>query len=127
MNDARGYGVRSSSKPNSGHGIDGAPPTDFAKLDVFRNLPQPGGSIDSCLTDGFNFSSGLAVTGSVLIIGGEVFRWFPARDEAGGPDFVVPLLNDTGLWEAEGDAFGALDVVWPKPGSSARMLISTDF
>jgi NADH dehydrogenase [ubiquinone] 1 alpha subcomplex assembly factor 3 len=128
----RGYGVRSSSKrsdPRGGSGIsasESAPPTDFAKLDVLGNLPQPGGSIDSCLSNGFNFTSGLTVTGGVLILGGEVFRWFPTPDEAASPHFLSPLLNDAGQWEVGGDAFGALDVVWPKPGTlSGRTWIST--
>jgi hypothetical protein len=82
---------------------------------VLGHLPQPGGSIDSCLKNGFNFSSGINVTGSVLILGGEVFRWFPTRDEASTPH--LPMLNDAGQWEVEGDAFGALDIVWPKPGT----------
>ena len=132
----RGYGAQSSSKLSrpsdlrggSGmSGVDSAPPTDFAKLDVLGNLPQPGGSIDSCLSNGFNFSSGLTVSGSVLILGGEVFRWFPTWDEANGPHFLSPLLNSAGQWEVDGNAFAALDLVWPKPGTlSRRVWISTE-
>jgi len=82
---------------------------------VLGNLPQPGGSIDSCLNNGFNFSSGLTVSGSVLILGGEVFRWFPTPDGASAPHFLSPLLNRDGQWEVDRHAFGALDLVWPKP------------
>jgi hypothetical protein len=129
----RGRGVSTSSKPPRplplrGSGIsssDSATPTDFSKLDVFGNIPQPGGSIESCLNDGFTFSTGLTVTGTgVLIIGGEVFRWFPVGDESSGnsPYSSAPrMLNSSGQWEVEGNSFGVLDVVWPKPGTFRQM------
>jgi hypothetical protein len=52
-------------------------------------------------------------------VGGEAFGWRPwdvrtQGENAGGKR----LLNGKGQWEVDEGAWGLLEVVWPKPGSS---------
>ena len=84
--------------------------TDFSKLDVLNNAVAPSTSIDACLSDGFQLNNGLKIRGSgVLLVGGEAFKWRPFEGRTG-------LLNNKGQWGCEDEAWGVLDLVWPKPG-----------
>lgn len=106
--------------------------TDFNALDVLANTPPPTTAVDVCLADGFALNSGLRITGAgALLVGGEAFKWRPwvraGRKEgtlgagaAGDDDKGVAspggkLLNAKGQWECDRMAWGALEVVWPKP------------
>jgi len=115
--------------------------TDFAALNVLGSAPPPSTGIDACTDDGFALNSNIRVTGSgVLLVGGEAFRWSPwiraGRGEgtitagARGDDAMTgKLLNTRGQWEVGSDAWGVLELAWPKPGmldaplkASIRML-----
>ncbi|RKF74201.1 putative duf498 domain protein [Golovinomyces cichoracearum] len=88
--------------------------TDFGNLDILGNIPVPSTSIDACLWDGFHLNSGLKVTGGkgVILAAGGAFSWQPwmARE-----DGVKRLLNENGQWEVENEAWGILEIIWPKP------------
>lgn len=104
--------------------------TDFGALDVLGNTPAPTTGIDACTPDGFALNNGLKLSGSgVLLVGGEAFRWRPwvwgrrkegtagegrvgNEGEGGG---VSRLKNPKGQWEVQKEAWGVLDLVWPKP------------
>ncbi|OAG02319.1 uncharacterized protein CC84DRAFT_1167382 [Paraphaeosphaeria sporulosa] len=111
---------------------------DFAALDVLRNTVQPATSIDACTSEGFALNNNMRIAGcGVLLVGGEAYRWRPwlnpqgqkgtveqdaARDDA----MTGRLLNAKGQWEVPDEAWGLLDVVWPKPdlliiGTGARI------
>jgi hypothetical protein len=66
----------------------------------------------------------------VLLVGGEAFRWRPWLREDGkegtvaqggvGDDAMTGRLhNAKGQWDVPDEAWGLLDVVFPKPGMSA--------
>lgn len=104
--------------------------TDFGALDVLGNTPAPTTGIDACTPDGFALNNGLKLSGSgVLLVGGEAFRWRPwvrggrkegtagegrvgNEGEGGG---TSRLKNPKGQWEVQKEAWGVLDMVWPKP------------
>jgi NADH dehydrogenase [ubiquinone] 1 alpha subcomplex assembly factor 3 len=92
--------------------------TDFSKLDVLGGAPVPSTSVDACLRDGFKLNNGLTIAGGagVLLVGGEAFSWRPwdAREKGGSN-----LLNSKGQWEVANEAWGILELVWPKPGMYA--------
>ncbi|KAI9750842.1 MAG: Translation factor pelota [Chaenotheca gracillima] len=85
--------------------------TDFSKLNVLGDTPAPATSIDACLPDGFQLDSGLKVVGGngVLLLSGEAFSWRPWVGRNGR------LLNSKGQWECGKEAWGILDLVWPRP------------
>lgn len=89
--------------------------TDFSELDVLGNTPTPSTSIDVCMSDGFSLNSGLKILdgNAALLIGGEAFEWRPW--EAKG---TMNLINAKGQFEIPPEAFGVLELVWPRPGSS---------
>lgn len=89
--------------------------TDFGSMDVLSATPPPTTTIDACLHDGFHFGNGLKISGGsgCLLVGGEAFSWRPWEGRA---DRKKSMLNDKGQWSAEGDAWGLLDLIWPKPG-----------
>jgi hypothetical protein len=105
--------------------------TDFAHLDVLRNTAAPATAIDVCTNDGFAMNNGMRVSGSgLLLVGGEAFRWKPwlraDRPEAtGSAGLTGTLVNEKGQWEVPHEAWGLLDLVWPKPGAfcSLRLLL----
>lgn len=113
---------RSSNTPKT---TDRGPPskedtqTDFGSMNVLSNTPAPTTAIDACLSDGFHFDSGLKIgRGSgCLLVGGEAFSWRPwdAGGGLGGPR-KGRMINQKGHWEIENEAWGILDLVWPKPG-----------
>lgn len=84
------------------------------------------------MDDGFALNNGMRITGAgVMLVGGEAFKWRPwvraGRKEgtlgegAAGDDIKGvaslggKLKNKKGQWEADKMAWGALDLVWPKP------------
>lgn len=96
--------------------------TDFNALDIFSTMPAPSTAVDSCMTDGFALNSGLRIVGAgVLLVAGEAFSWRPwhlskitkpfnhhSRVESSPANPNIQLSIDQ-------NAFGALDVLWPKP------------
>lgn len=49
----------------------------------------------------------------MLLIGNDAFAWKPW--EAGNGE--LKLVNSKGQWEVPDEAWGFLELVWPKPGS----------
>lgn len=106
--------------------------TDFTAMDILSTTPPPTTAVDSCMEDGFSLNSGLRVTGSgVLLLGGEAFKWRPwiregrkegtigagaaGDDEKGVKSMAGKLQNAKGQWEVGRQAWGVLDLAWPKP------------
>lgn len=94
------------------------PPTDFEQLDVLGNTPIPATAVDNCLDTGFILNSGARVTdgSGVLLANGEAFQWRPW--EASGRK---ELLNKKGQFDVPKEAFGVLDVLWPRPGEFGQV------
>ncbi|WYZ39838.1 hypothetical protein EsH8_IV_000179 [Colletotrichum jinshuiense] len=86
--------------------------TDFSEMDVLGNTPIPSTSIDACVPDGFHLNSGVKIMDgdAALLIGGEAFAWRPW--EAKG---TKKLINAKGQFELPAEAFGLLELVWPRP------------
>lgn len=105
------------TSPARGKGQDSVPlerpATDFSSLDVLGNTPAPSTSVDVCTYDGFGLNSGVTIGGGdgALLVSGEAFSWRPW--EAIGEK---KLLNKKGQFEIPKEAFGVLDVLWPRPG-----------
>ncbi|KAK3215615.1 hypothetical protein GRF29_8g557700 [Pseudopithomyces chartarum] len=105
---------------------------DFSALDVLRNTAAPATSIDACTNDGFALNNNAKISGcGLLLVGGEAYRWRPwlsdhrkegtVRGGATGDDAMTGrLLNAKGQWDIPEEAWGLLDVVWPKPGTEAH-------
>jgi NADH dehydrogenase [ubiquinone] 1 alpha subcomplex assembly factor 3 len=100
---------------------------DFAALDVLRNTVTPATSIDACTSEGFALNNNMRISGcGVLLVGGEAYRWRPwlrkggaTQADAAGDDLMTGrLLNAKGQWEVPDEAWGLLDMVWPKPGTT---------
>ncbi|EMD64020.1 hypothetical protein GGP41_006482 [Bipolaris sorokiniana] len=101
--------------------------TDFSALDLLRNTAAPATSIDACTGDGFALNNQMRISGSgVLLVGGEAFRWRPWLYEqqkegivgeggAGGDAMTGRLLNAKRQWEVPEQAWGVLELVYPKP------------
>lgn len=93
--------------------------TDFGVLDVLANSPPPSTAIDACLSDGFHLDNGVKITGGsgCLLVGGEAFSWRPwlAGSRPGG-SARGRMINKKGQWDVEKEAWGLLELVWPKPG-----------
>ena len=89
--------------------------TDFGTMDMLSSAPPPTTIIDACISDGFHFGNGVKITGGsgCLLVGGEAFAWRPWE---GRVDGRRSMQNGKGQWDAQGSAWGLLDVVWPKPG-----------
>ena len=89
------------------------PRTDFQEMDVLGDAPVPTTAVENCVPTGFFLDGGARVTdgSGVLLVNGEAFRWRPW--EASGK---MEVLNKRGQFEVPGDAFGVLDLVWPRPG-----------
>ncbi|KAL0931341.1 DUF498 domain-containing protein [Colletotrichum truncatum] len=86
--------------------------TDFSELDVLGGVPKPSTSIDVCMSDGFSLNSGVKILdgNAALLVGGEAFEWRPW--EAKGS---MNLINAKGQFEVPPEAFGVLDLLWPRP------------
>ncbi|EMC99890.1 hypothetical protein BAUCODRAFT_44745, partial [Baudoinia panamericana UAMH 10762] len=106
--------------------------TDFNAMNILSSMPVPTTAIDACMDDGFALNSGLKVTGTgVLLVGGEAFRWRPwARagrkegtigsgglgdDDHGIPSVGGSLRNKKGQFDVDQQAWGVLELAWPKP------------
>ena len=93
--------------------------TDFGILDVLANTPPPSTAIDACLSNGFHLENGVKITGGsgCLLVGGEAFSWRPwlAGSRPGG-SAKGRMINRKGQWDVEKEAWGLLELVWPKPG-----------
>lgn len=99
--------------------------TDFGALNVLGGSPPPTTAIDACLSDGFHLDNGLKITagGGCLLVGGEAFSWRPwlagKRAEASGKG---QMINRKGHWDVQKEAWGLLELVWPKPGETLLSL-----
>lgn len=84
---------------------------------MLGNTPAPSTSIDACLWDGFHLNSGVKITGGtgVLLIAGEAFAWSPWQ-LSGSENVKLRLVNEKGQWDVGDEAWGVLELVWPKPG-----------
>ncbi|CAN8096858.1 unnamed protein product [Discula destructiva] len=89
---------------------DGAPTTDFGRMDMLGQTPAPSTSVDICSSDGFKLNSGVSIYEGkgVLLVGGEAFEWQPWTKD-------MRLLNAKGQWEVPAGAWGLLDLLWPRP------------
>lgn len=118
--------------------------TDFTALNILSNTPVPTTAVDACIDDGFALDSGLKVSGAgIILMGGEAFKWRPwlregrkegtigaggvGDDSKGVSSVAGKLQNRKGQFEVDRQAWGILDLVWPKPdllvlGTGARML-----
>lgn len=108
--------------------------TDFSALDVLRNTVAPATSIDACTGDGFALNNQMRISGcGILLIGGEAYRWRPWLSqgrkegtiaEGGTGDDVMTgkLLNAKGQWEVQEQAWGVLELLYPKPGMFVAFL-----
>jgi len=98
------------------------PARGFSDFDVFADTPAPATSVDACTQDGFHLNSGTRITGGdgVLLVGGEAFRWRPwvAKGDR------TKLVNGKGQWEVPEEVFGALGLVWPRPGEFPFIVLS---
>lgn len=83
---------------------------------MLGNTPAPSTSIDACLWDGFHLNSGVKITDGtgVLLIAGEAFSWRPWEASVDGK---LRLVNGKGQWDVGDEAWGVLELVWPKPGT----------
>jgi hypothetical protein len=52
----------------------------------------------------------------VLLVGGEAFSWRPWKGNEGGEKSA--MVNAKGQFEVDEQAWGVLDLVWPRPGMS---------
>ena len=93
-------------------------------MNVLGNTPAPTTAIDACLSDGFHFDNGLKISGGsgCLLVAGEAFSWRPweAGSRLGGSG-KGRIINKKGQWGVEKEAWGILDLVWPKPGMVALL------
>ena len=84
-------------------------------------MPAPTTSIDACLSDGFHLDNGLKIGGGsgCLLVAGEAFSWRPWEAfGSGSEERKRRMLNEKGQWDVQKEAWGVLDLVWPKPGMS---------
>lgn len=100
--------------------------TDFGSMNVLGNTPPPTTAIDACLSDGFHLDNGLKIGGGsgCLLVAGEAFSWRPweaGRRESGSAK--GRMVNRKGQWDVEREAWGVLDLVWPKPGMFYFLLV----
>ncbi|KAK3069283.1 hypothetical protein LTR53_012499 [Teratosphaeriaceae sp. CCFEE 6253] len=90
--------------------------TDFGAMDMLSNTPAPTSAVDMCMDDGFALNSGLRVTGAgVLLVGGEAFKWRPWLREGAKDGTAGKILNKKGQFDVDRQAWGLLDLAWPKP------------
>lgn len=89
-------------------------------MDVLRNIAAPATNIDACTSDGFALDNQLRINGSgIMLVAGEAFRWWPWTKGGHNPEpssLTGKLTNSKGQWEVPKEAWGILELVWPKPG-----------
>lgn len=97
--------------------------TDFGSLNVLGGVPPPATAIDACVSDGFHLNNGLKIIGGsgCLLVGGEAFWWRPwlARHRSGTSE-SGRMINGKGQWDVAKEAWGLLDLLWPKPGEDGQ-------
>lgn len=96
-------------------------------MDIFNtaNVESPATSVDACVPDGFHLNNGIQTSGGagILLLGGEAFVWRPwmTTTTAGGAGMGSPgggisgLLSSTGVLTLPKEAFGVLELLYPKP------------
>ncbi|KAH7308109.1 hypothetical protein B0I35DRAFT_483390 [Stachybotrys elegans] len=86
--------------------------TDIAELDILAGVPIPSTSVDVCMYDGFGLNSGKTITGGdgALLVHGEAFSWRPWVAKGS-----MELVNKKGQFEIPAEAFGLMDLLWPRP------------
>jgi len=96
---------------------DQPPPTDLGSMDVLAGTPVPATAVNTCFEDGFALNSGVRILdgAGALLVGGEAFAWRPWGSN-------MSLVNGKGQWEVDGEAWGVLGLVWPRPGESPSLL-----
>lgn len=101
--------------------------TDLSSLNVLGSVPAPTTAVDACLDSGFQLNNGLRVTGGsgALLVNGEAFAWRPwlastgnGKEHASG-EGKENMLNQRGQLDLSESAWGILDLVWPRPGTSS--------
>ncbi|KAF2748428.1 hypothetical protein M011DRAFT_476444 [Sporormia fimetaria CBS 119925] len=101
--------------------------TDFAALDVLRNTAAPATAVEMCTDTGFALNNAMRVSNSgLLLVGGEAFEWRPWLREhrkegtvgesgLGEDGLTGRLLNAKRQWDVPNEAWGVLELVYPKP------------
>ena len=88
-------------------------------MNVLANTPAPTTAIDVCLHDGFHLDNGLKISGGsgCLLVAGEAFSWRPWDAGMRGKSIEKGrMISNKGQWDVEKEAWGVLDLMWPKPG-----------
>ena len=97
--------------------------TDFNSLNVLGSTPPPTTTIDACLSDGFHLDNGLKITGGsgCLLVSGDAFSWRPwLAGERSGTLERGRMINRKRQWDVAKEAWGLLDLLWPKPGEHSH-------
>lgn len=84
----------------------------LSSLDVLGSIPAPPSAVEATYIDGFLLNNGVRVHDGVMLLNNEVFRWQPALK--GGLEENKAKAG--GMLELVEEAWGLLDVVYPKPG-----------
>lgn len=84
----------------------------FSSLDVLGSIPPPPSAVEATYPDGFLLNNGVQIHDGVMLLNNEVFRWLPALK--GGLE--ENKAKTGGMLELTEEAWGLLDVVYPKPG-----------
>lgn len=84
----------------------------LSSLDVLGSIPAPPSAVEAIYIDGFLLNNGVRVHDGVILLNNEVFQWRPALN--GGPE--ESKAKARGMLELVEEAWGLLDVVYPKPG-----------
>lgn len=88
------------------------PAETFPSLDVLGSIPPPPSAVEATFADGFLLNNGMEVRDGVILLNSEVFRWMPVQK--GGLE--ESKAKTGGVLELAEEAWGLLDVVYPKPG-----------
>lgn len=87
----------------------------LSSLDVLGSIPAPPSAVEATYPDGFLLNNGVKVQDGVMLLNNEVFLWQPVLK--GGIE--ESKAKTGGVLELAEEAWGLLDVVYPKPGGSA--------
>lgn len=102
-------GLRQATTPVEG---DANRSETLSNLDVLGSIPAPPSAVEATYIDGFLLNNGIRVHDGVILLNNEVFQWRPALK--GGPE--ESKAKTRGMLELVEEAWGLLDVVYPKPG-----------
>ncbi|KAI5851440.1 hypothetical protein DFP73DRAFT_537165 [Morchella snyderi] len=86
------------------------PAETFSTLDVLGSIPAPPSAVDAAYADGFLLNNGTRINDGVMLLNSEAFVWKPIAQ--GGPE---ESKAKKGVLELTEEAWGLLDVVYPKP------------